>query len=280
MIDNNVGSSAHKGLQEAYITYEIIVEGGLSRIMVIYKDRDTAEIGPVRSSRHYFIDYALESDSIYAHYGWSPFAENDIKAFGVNNLNGLYDTIPFWRVNDYRAPHNVFTSIAKIYEASDNKGYRKTSNDWKLLNYQVKDYNLEEKYTEDPNVIVANSISFNYIASQTRSFTYNPENKYYLRNMNNEPHIDATTKEQYHYKNLIIMKVNNFTLDSYGRQDLDTVGNGDGYYLTNGYAIPIKWSKDARNAKTRYIYNDEEIKINDGNTFIEVVPINNQIAIQ
>lgn len=280
MIDNNVGSSSHIGLQEAYITYEIVVEGGLSRMMAIYKDKETPEIGPVRSSRHYFLDYALESDCIYTHYGWSPFAENDIKLLGVNNLNGLYDNIPFWRSNNYRSPHNVFTSIAKIYEASDKKGYRKESNDWKLLNYQIKDYNLEEKYQEDSNVITANQVSFNYLASQSRSFTYNVENKYYLRTMNNEPHIDANTKEQYHYKNLILMKVNNFTLDNEGRQDLDTVGTGEGFYVTNGHAIPIQWSKSARNAKTQYIYKDEEININDGNTFIEIVPINNQIIIQ
>lgn len=280
MIDNNVGSSAHKGLQDAYITYEIVVEGGLSRIMAIYKDKETTEIGPVRSSRHYFLDYALENDAIYTHFGWSPYAERDVKALGVNNLNGLYDTIPFWRVTDYKAPHNVFTSISKIYEAADQKNYRKTSDNWKVLNFQVKEYNLEEKYSEDTNVLTANQVSFNYLASQTRSFTYNAEKKYYLRSMNNMPHTDATTKQQYHYKNVILLKINNFSLDSDGRQDVDTVGNGDGYYLTNGHAIPIKWAKDARNAKTNYFYNEEEITINDGNTFIEVVPINNQITIQ
>ena len=40
MIDNNVGDKSHKGLQEAYITYEAIVEGSLSRIMVLYKDKE------------------------------------------------------------------------------------------------------------------------------------------------------------------------------------------------------------------------------------------------
>jgi len=280
MIDNNVGSSAHKGLQDAYLTYEIIVEGGLSRIMAIFKDKDISEIGPVRSSRHYFLDYALESDCIYAHFGWSPYAQKDIKTLGVNNINGIYDDAPYWRVTNYRSPHNVFTSIEKLYETANAKNYRTESDDWKLLNYQVKEYNLEEKYSEDTNVLVANQVSFNYISTQTRSFTYNQENKYYLRNMNNQPHIDASTKEQYHYKNVILMKVNNFNLDSEGRQDLTTIGTGEGYYLTNGYAIPIKWSKSARNAKTNYFYNEEEIRINDGNTFIEIVPSSNKISIQ
>ena len=279
MIDNNVGSTSHKGLQDAYITYEIIVEGGLSRIMAIYKDRETAEIGPVRSSRHYFLDYALESDCIYTHFGWSPFAEKDIKALGVNNLNGLYDSTPFWRVSDYRAPHNVFTSIEKIYSAAKEKGYALETSDWKLLNYSVKKINLNELYPEDTNIKQANSVSFNFSPTQVRGFTYNSEGEYYLRSMNNVPHTDATTKEQYHYKNVILIKVANSTLDSYGRQDLNTTGTGDGFYLTNGYAIPIKWTKSSRNSKTSFTYNEEEIKINDGNTMVEIVPINNNIVI-
>lgn len=97
MIDNNIGSEKHAGLQDSYINYEIIVEGGLTRIMALYKDKDVSLIGPVRSSRHYFLDYALESDAIYSHYGWSTYAENDIKTLGVNNINGLYDDAPFWR---------------------------------------------------------------------------------------------------------------------------------------------------------------------------------------
>ena len=97
MIDNNVGNNNHIGLQDSYLNYEIIVEGGLTRIMAIYKDKDLAQIGPVRSSRHYFLDYALESDCIYTHFGWSTYAENDIRTLGVNNINGLYDSYPFWR---------------------------------------------------------------------------------------------------------------------------------------------------------------------------------------
>ena len=70
MINNHSKARAnHAGLQDAYIVYEAIVEGGLTRMMAIFKDKDTARIGSVRSSRHYFLDYALENDAIYVHFG-------------------------------------------------------------------------------------------------------------------------------------------------------------------------------------------------------------------
>ena len=79
----------HSGLQDAYITYEIIVEGGMTRLMAVYKGVDVGKIGSVRSARHYFLDYAMENDAVYVHWGWSPMAESDIKSFGINNINGF-----------------------------------------------------------------------------------------------------------------------------------------------------------------------------------------------
>ena len=274
MIDNNVFNNAHVGLQDAYLTYEIIVEGGLTRIMAIFKDINTSVIGPVRSSRHYFLDYALESDAIYAHYGWSPYAENDIKSLGVNNINGLYDN-GYYRNNQIAAPHNVFTSIENLYDSATSKNYRITSNNYSLLNYTTD----EVAFNDTSDLLTANNITMTYSNSGVRSYTYDATNRYYLRYMNNNPHTDRDSSVQYHYKNIIIMKVNNYTLDSYGRQDLDTVGNGEGYYITNGYAIPITWSKDSRSGKTHYYYGGNELVVSDGNTMIQVVPVNSSITI-
>ena len=274
MIDNNVGNNAHVGLQDAYLTYEIIVEGGLTRIMAIFKDVDISVIGPVRSSRHYFLDYALESDAIYAHYGWSTFAQNDIRSLGVNNINGLYDN-GYYRNNGIAAPHNVFTSIEDLYTVASSKGYSKTSDNYSLLNYTTDDIDFNDTI----DLLTANTISMTYSYSQVRSYTYDATNGYYLRYMNNSPHTDRDSGEVYHYKNIIIMKVNNSTLDSYGRQDLDTVGTGEGYYVTNGYAIPITWSKASRSDKTNYYYKSgNELVVSDGNTMIQVVPINSNIV--
>ena len=68
MINNiNVARPLQSGLQDAYIIYEIIVEGGITRYMALFLDQDTERIGSIRSARHYFLDYALENDAIYVH---------------------------------------------------------------------------------------------------------------------------------------------------------------------------------------------------------------------
>lgn len=283
MIDNNVGNNSHYGLSDAYITYECIVEGGLTRIMAVFKDKDVSKIGPVRSSRHYFLDYALEEDSIYAHYGWSPFAQADIKSLGVNNINGLYDDA-FYRDKSKRSPHNVFTSTSELYSYAKEKDYKTTSNNWKLLNYSYDNISLFDSNNNTgikDGVEPANSVSMNFSNYQKRGFNYNSDTKRYERTMNGENHVDAATGNVLSYKNVIVVRVSNRSIDSYGRQDLSTVGTHDGYYITNGYAVPINATKSSRSSKTKYTYKDgEEVKFNDGNTFIEILPINNLLTIE
>ena len=285
MIDNNIGGAKHAGLQESYLNYEIIVEGGLTRIMALYKDKTVSLIGPVRSSRHYFLDYALESDAIYAHFGWSIYAERDIKVLGINNINGLTDEAPYWRESSALAPHNVFTTTDKIRNYAKLKNYSTETNNWKLLNYTTDKVALNSitntQEHPNPELLTANKISIDYSNYQNRSYSYDSQNEYYLREMNGDAHLDKVTNNQLNYKNIIIEKVNNYNLDSEGRQDLTTTGSGTGYYITNGYALPINWTKSSRSAKTKYTYtNGTEIKVNDGNTFIQIVPMQSKITIE
>ena len=278
MINNlNAARPYHSGLQDAYIVYEMIVEGGITRMMALFKDKDTARIGSVRSSRHYYLDYALENDAIYVHYGWSPQAQEDIQKLGVNNINGLYDDA-FWRDTalnvDYE--HTAFTSISKILNAAKKKNYSLTSNKDLLLNYSKEEIDLSEM---DGN-ISASSVDIKYSNYVTTSYVYNHNEKVYYRSVNDKPHKDYVTKKQYFAKNIIIAYMNssNISSDSKGRQNLGNIGSGNGYYITDGKAVPITWTKKSRKEQTVYKYkNGEEIVVNDGNTFIQNAPLNSAV---
>lgn len=277
MIDNNIGNAKHAGLQESYLNYEIIVEGGLTRIMAIYKDKNVKLIGPIRSSRHYFLDYALENDAIYAHFGWSPQAEKDIKELKVDNINGMIDSAPYRRDEKSIAPHNVFTNTTYIKDYLEKKDYSSTSTSWKNLNISPEEVNIGN----NDNASTAKKIVIIYSDSDYRTYAYDDANKYYLRSQNGSPHLDRLTNEQLHYKNIIILKIENYNLDNEGRQTLKNIGNGEGYYITNGNYKKINWSKESRLSKTNLTYEDGSIvSLNDGNTFVQIVPINSNITIE
>ena len=273
MINNlSAARPVQSGVMDAYIVYEIIVEGGITRYMAVYKDKDTAKIGTVRSSRDYYLDYALENDAIYVHFGWSPQAQELIGKLGVNNINGLYDDA-FWRDNPMNLAyeHTAYTSMDKIIKVAKNKGYRLTSEKDLLLNYSADEVSIENEESS----LKADNVSIRYSNVVTTSYKYNPTDKLYYRSVNGSVQKDYVTKKQYTTKNIIISYVDNGNIsnDNKGRQELNNIGTGKGYYITDGYSIPITWTKTSRNEQTVYKkLNGEEITVNDGNTFIQIAP--------
>ncbi len=283
MINNHPDARAHHaGLQDAYMIYEFIVEGGLTRYLALFKDQQTEKIGSVRSSRHYFLDYALENDAIYVHWGWSPQAQSDISTLKINNINGLaYEGIYFYRDKSLNVAleHTGFTTMEMLKNATQKLKYRETTDKGVLLNYIPKDNELQNK----ENATVANEVTIKYSNAVTTSYTYDEATKTYKRFVNGKEHVDDITKEQYTTKNIIAYSIYNSTIsgDDKGRQNFDNIGSGDGVYITNGYSIPIKWSKAKREEKTKYTYLDgTELEVSDGNTYIQVYPKTGSITIK
>ena len=283
MINNHSAARAnHAGLQDAYIIYEMIVEGGLTRYLALFKDVDVEKIGSVRSARHYFIDYALENDAIYVHWGWSPQAQADISKYQVNNVDGLaYEGIYFYRDTDLDVAyeHTGFTTTSMLEKAAEKLNYNRDTNKPLLLDYSTESVD----YSNLDGVKDATNVSIRYSSSVTSSYEYDAENKVYKRFVNGKVHKDAITGKQYTFKNIITYQVynSNITGDDKGRQDFDNLGSGEGYLITEGKAIPIKWSKDKRENQTKYTYlNGEEIVVNDGNTFIQIQPTGQDLVIE
>lgn len=280
MINNlYVARPLQSGLQDAIIIYEMIVEGGITRYLAIFQDANVDRIGPVRSSRHYYIDYAMENDAIYCHNGQSPQAASYFSKYGIDRIEvespktGIRDT----KLNVSRE-HTLFTSTSLLANGIGKK--RTTRKGGFLLDYSVDSLDLASK----EGAIPANSVDIRYSNSTKSSYTYDPELKVYKRFVNGKEHTDYVTKEQYTFKNIITYQVKNTNLndgENKGRQGLHNLGSGTGYYISEGYAVPITWEKSEHDKKTIYKFNDgTNLKVNDGNTFIQIQPSGESLVIE
>ena len=114
------------------------------------------------------------------------------------------------------------------------------------------------------------------------SDVYDDESKTYLISMRGQAHKDSQTGEQFYAKNIIMIHVKDELLDDpedKGRRNLYNIGNGKGYYATNGKIEPIVWEKKTRSGKTSYFnMKGEELTINDGITWVQIVPITGSIT--
>jgi len=280
MINTHNAALPQAGLQNAYIVYEIMVEGGITRMMALFKGKDVEKIGSVRSARTQYLGYVYENDAIYVHAGGAEDALIRIYNEGISDVDvdgqyGVRDT------NLNRAwEHTLFTSTNLIKSAMNARGMRAETNAQNLLTYQANSLDLSD-YS---NKKEANNVSIKYSDYRTSNYTYNSDTKTYSRKFNNTSDVDLVTGKEMQVKNIIAyaVKYSNYCYYSYcAYQKIDNIGTGEGYYITEGYAIPITWEKKNEKSQTKYKVKatGEDLVVNDGNTYIQIYPTAGNLTI-
>lgn len=277
VVINNYPSAVkvQSGLDKAFVIYDFPIEGNLSRSVAFFRDIEDVKLGTIRSARHNYIDYVQEYDAILVHFGWSAVAKKELISSKYDHIDGnSSDRAPFVRerYEGLATEHTVYTNLSKIIDYSKNTKKLKTTT---VVEAPIKYSNLEVELKERENSQIANIIDIYYSSSYYFTFKYNNVTKRYERFFKGNAHKDYFTKKQYDCKNIIIEFITWGTVsdhkDSAGNSylDLNNTGTGEGYYITNGYAVPITWQKDTRSSQTIYRYIDgTDLKINNGNTWV------------
>jgi hypothetical protein len=286
MIDNEGNRPLPQGgLEYAQVIYEVIAEGGVTRFMAVFwyagaEAVDIPLIGPVRSSRHYFLDFEKEHDALYLHIGQSPQAQRDFSVLKVEHINGGGDV--FWDItknaNNWQ---DSYTSSKRIFAYIEKKKIRITTQSEPVLTYSVDPVTLESGADARKAVI-------NYTKRYTYStYEYNEETGLYIRSRNGKPHMaresvsSNESSKRLTAKNILVQFVKNWRIDNEDRQDMNDVGSGEGYYITNGKAEKIKWSKASRTAQTKFTYlSGEPVLVNPGQTYIQIVPLSGSVELE
>lgn len=275
MFDNHPNARWQSGLSQAEVVYEFLVEAPYTRYMGIYLIQEPNSIGPIRSSRPYFVSTLLEYDPIYVRVGGSAQAKKDILQLKIADIDGLSSSnAVLWKNKNVnkKAPHNTYTSMEAIRKTQVDRKYK--------LVGEYEGFNFHEE-DEDLNGLNANKIVINYYKDNITSYTYNPEDKLYYRKKDGKDHIDELDKSPIVAKNIIIQDAKTKIIDKEGRLNIDLIGEGRGKYISNGKVIDVKWSKKSRNSKT-YFFDEKgkEIILNPGVTWIQVVRPDENIYIE
>ncbi len=270
MIDNHPDARPQSGLQSAAVVYETIAEGGIPRFMAIFARRDMAEIGPIRSTRPYFVKEAAEINAAMVHAGGSPDGLNLLKKLRMQS---------FWAIKGafakyfYRAHgggvHGLYTSDVKLVAALKQARTDKLKalyRSWKFVD--------QAQTKLRPNGQHGATINLGAGRSYDVEYRYDKKSDSYLRFTGHRPQIDRLTKKQIAVKNIIIMNTaKEKVLDKKGRLDIKVTGRDAGYLLKDGKVTPIIWTKTSDRARTIFTtHQGKEIELNRGNTWITIVP--------
>ena len=127
MIDDLGPARPQSGFTSASIVWQAPAEGGIPRYMLMFADQVPGNVGPVRSSRYYFIAWAAEWKAAYAHAGGSPQALTTLRLQGQGQLVYNVDQFRFGppyfvRVTNRFAPHNLYTTGKELLKLAAKVG--------------------------------------------------------------------------------------------------------------------------------------------------------------
>lgn len=263
MIGNSpVEREVQKGLSQADIVYEVIVEFPFTRFMAIFLNDKESIVGPVRSSRYYFSRLCAEWSAIFVHCGGQ-----NMKFSHVLDIDEINHASPFWRDEKIGGWINLFTSIAKLREEAKKHGHHlnEMQNQHPLLN-------SGEQGIWQGNQI--HKITIKYHKDYIISYEYHPEKQVYYRYINQKPHIDHGSLEQIKVANILIQNtpVEDIAGDEKGRVQVELIGEGIGRLFREGTFQPLKWLKKTKDVQTSYLdRNGDTVTYHQGMTWIHIL---------
>jgi len=270
VVINNISQALpQSGIAQADIIYEVLAEGGITRLVAIFMEMDSEKIGPIRSTREYFLDIALNHDAILIHHGGSPGGYAAINNFRAHNLDGMSIARAFFR-DPARASvprmleHSSYAIASGLFEEIESRGLRMEPREGfgaPFLFFEEDDM-VEGEEVHEITVPFAPG-------SQVSRFDYLPDAGLYMRSQNNNPHMDEYTGQQLAVENVIIQYANMRIIDSEGRRDVTLVGSGRGVLYTRGAAVPVRWSCAGTESPTVWTFeNGEPMQVSKGKTWI------------
>ena len=275
MVDDHVAARPQSGFNSAAIVWHAPAEGGVPRYMMIFQDQVPAGVGPVRSSREYFIEWAAEWDAMYVHHGGSPQALATLAAKGhgqwVWNADGFrWSPKYLWRVNTRRAPHNVYTDGEHLRALAAKIG----ADDGALT--PVWRFAPDASLGERP---VGGSIQVVY-PYETITYKYDTASNRYVRYINTSktPQVDAEDNSVVAPANVVILRMhfgplNDGHPDKFRLEAAD-VGHGEAWISTNGITVKGTWRKASETAPTLLFGPDgAPVTLTAGQTFVQVLPL-------
>lgn len=265
MIENSPSARPQSGIKDAEIVFEAIAEGGITRFLCLYQINKPQLIGPVRSLREYYVDWLTPFQPSVAHVGGSAEALKMIRNGSYRDIDQFFNGQYYWRATDRYAPHNVYTTFAKLDALNKAKGY--TSSTVDSFARQITKPPKESEITVKNIDLKISGPLYNV------RYTYDPKTNTYHRQVGGRAHLDRE-KGQITPTTVIAIKTNmqRVLQDGY-REQITTIGQEKAYIFQNGQVIEATWKKPARDKQIRfYDSKNQEIAINTGQVWITAIP--------
>ncbi|MGZ4651433.1 MAG: DUF3048 domain-containing protein [Kineosporiaceae bacterium] len=280
MIDDLSPARLQSGFSAASVVWQAPAEGGIPRYMMIFQENTPGDVGPIRSSRYYYIAWAAEWRAAYVHAGGSPQALATLRAKGQGQLvydaNQFYNGAYFRRITAKFPPHNLYTTGKQLRQLATkvNATAAPAGPVWKF----APDAPLDQRP-------VGGTIETDYLANHI-VYKYDRGTNTYRRFVTGftKQQTDPSTNVAIAPKNVVVMLMQFGPLNdgsNHGRLEAKVTGQGTAWIATNGHTIKGTWRKKSLTAPTLfYDANGHQVTLTAGQTFVQVMKTTDIVKIK
>lgn len=263
MIENSPDARPQSGLKQAGVVYEAIAEGGITRFLAIYQEAKPQLIGPVRSVRMYYIDWAAPYNASIAHIGGSAAALAEVRNGNYRDIDQFFNAPYYWRASDRYAPHNVYTSFEKLDALNAKRGYTTSS----FTGFARADGKPVASPPANRIDMTISGPTFN------THYDYDAKSNTYLRSVGGQASND---REEGRLSPSVVIGIKvdmaRVMEDGY-RESIATTGSGSAVIFQNGTVIEGAWRKNSRAEQLEFVdVAGKPITLNRGQTWITAIP--------
>lgn len=262
MIENHPDARPVSGLSKASIVIEAPVEGGITRYLAFFAASTTLpQVGPVRSARPYYVDWADGWNASYFHVGGSPDALEKISSLdGFIDVNEFAYGNSFWRDQTRSAPHNVYTKNELMDAILAKKGAASST-------APVAWHFQDAASSTDRGTV--DEIRIPYGGVFNVRWDFDPERGVYARSLSGvaQKDRDGSFVEA---ENIIVIKTEQQVLDATGRLRVRTTGSGEAVAYRDGKRFVLRWRRSAGEPIRFESTDGTEFIFTRGRTWIQV----------
>ncbi|WP_080835299.1 DUF3048 domain-containing protein [Cohnella massiliensis] len=272
MINNLKPARPQSGLSHADIVWEVLAEGGITRLVSIFQSSALDEpIGPIRSIRPYMIDIGEAYGGVLVHAGASNDALAILQHSGKADLDEINNASAyFYRESFRKAPHNLYSTIPKLREGTEKLGHNETADVPAMTFRSAIAFSPEDPAAADVEVKFQ-------LDSYKVSYRYDPAKGTYARSINGEPHTDLNNDEQLAAANLVMLSAKHRTYDSEGRLEINLQSGGEALLFQQGRVIVCEWERESGDI-VRLVKDGAELPFAPGKTYYHVLPSSSPLA--
>lgn len=275
-IENSPEARPQTNIQLADVVYESVTEGGITRFNCLFHSNSPEEVGPVRSARLSDTYIVPQYHALFAFSGASPNVNAEVNALDIENLSedaGV--TKPFTRSKKRAAPHNLYGDIAEFRAEAGRRGMPTTAS--------ITGFAFDRTASADttPTITV---IDIPFSSANTVKWTYDPKTRAYLRANNGKAFMDDGTGEQVRATNVVVMWAQHKVADTdkVGSTTYEIVltGSGRATVFRNGQRYDCTWEATKDSPPVFKAADGTQVKLSPGNTWMQVIKTDVNIAMQ